>query len=89
MLIINILSNAERLQSFKSGIINGELLDDDFHWVVGQVERVEKLEEALKFYTDENNYEPKMNWWQQEDYELSAVMQDSGDIAKSALEETK
>jgi hypothetical protein len=77
------------LQSFKIGIINGELLDDDFHWVVGQVERVEKLEESLKFYTDENNYEPKMNWWQQEDYELSEVIQDSGNIAKSALEETK
>ncbi len=59
-------------------------LRDGQVYVVGMLERIEQLEEALKFYADEDNYVPYEQYRNLDDH-IHEVDKDGGDKAHKAL----
>lgn len=51
-------------------------------------DEIERLREALKFYSDERNYEMKLKTHYLGDYEDSLIAEDNGKLARDILKET-
>jgi len=59
----------------------GEIQDVPDKECIEAADEIEKLREALKFYADEKNYEPKDGWFGY------TILADKGEKARAALKE--